>query len=128
MKIRSTSSKDIVNLGDATDLFIEWFAKTCESHFSVLHLTMLFSPHFPLCFWCIALCYTLDFFTLFHGFLQTTLLGFSNPNLVHLCILDFKQSLPLYMLLPDEEVPHTHTHTCTPSPPKKDPFMKCIST
>jgi len=46
-----------ININSSTH--IEWFAKTCESYFSVLQFTAPFYPHF--------------LYTLFDGFLQMTL-------------------------------------------------------
>jgi len=63
----------------------EWFAKTRESHFSVLHLTILFCRHFPLCFRCITLYYTLAVTFCFTGFckpLYCRLVQYSNISTV----------------------------------------------
>jgi len=51
-----------------TPLQLEWFAKTRESHFRVLHFTTLFCQHFPLCFRCMSLYYTLAITLCFAGF------------------------------------------------------------
>jgi len=52
----------------ASAVILGWFAKTCETHFSVILFTTLFCPHFSLCFQCISLYYTLAITLCFAGF------------------------------------------------------------